>query len=201
MRRTKAEAMETRRRILEASFDIFSEKNFSDVSVSEIAEKVGMTKGAIYWHFRNKEDILVQIIEDFCERTGADFVSVHGVPQEIKDLRGYFKSALTMSATDPDFYKLQKLMLSRHEWTKSLQDRVLGIIRTASEKERSMIDGLLKKAQRDGSVRKDFDTNDVAILISAVFQGLCILQMADLLPKDFAKQADFLINAFTKELH
>ena len=41
MRKTKAETMETRRRILGSALDIFSEKNFSNVSVSEIAEAVG----------------------------------------------------------------------------------------------------------------------------------------------------------------
>lgn len=201
MRKTKAEAMETRRRILGSALDIFSEKNFSNVSVSEIAEAVGMTKGAVYWHFRNKEDILVKNIEDFCENAGADFISVHGMPQEINDLRSYFKAALTMSATDPVFYKLQKLMLRRHEWPASLQDRVLDILRDSSMREQRMIDDLLKKAQHDGLIRSDLDTFEVAMLISSVFHGLYFLQMADLLPKDFAKQADFLIDAFTKELH
>lgn len=43
-RRTKAEAQVTRQNILNAALDIFSEKNYSVVSVVEIAERAGVTK-------------------------------------------------------------------------------------------------------------------------------------------------------------
>lgn len=62
MRRTKEAALETRAKILESALDIFSEKNFSNASLTEIAANVGLTKGALYWHFRNKNDLLLRLV-------------------------------------------------------------------------------------------------------------------------------------------
>ncbi|MGE4445078.1 MAG: TetR family transcriptional regulator, partial [Synergistaceae bacterium] len=52
-RKTKEDSIKTRDLLLEASLDVFSEKSFSDVTLSEIAERVGMTMGALYWQFKN----------------------------------------------------------------------------------------------------------------------------------------------------
>lgn len=51
-RKTKEDSQLTRSRLLESALDVFSEKSFADVTLSEIAERVGMTKGALYWHFK-----------------------------------------------------------------------------------------------------------------------------------------------------
>ena len=61
-RRTKEEAEETKKAILLAALEIFCEKGYSRTTFDEIAKRINLTKGAIYWHFRNKADILTEII-------------------------------------------------------------------------------------------------------------------------------------------
>lgn len=56
-RKTKEEALETRNRILEAAVEVFLEKGVSQAGLEVIAEKAGVTRGAVYWHFKNKADI------------------------------------------------------------------------------------------------------------------------------------------------
>ena len=56
-RKTKEEAQETREGILNAAVDVFYEKGVSSTSLEEIAEAAGVTRGAVYWHFKNKVDI------------------------------------------------------------------------------------------------------------------------------------------------
>ena len=56
-RNTKEEALETRARILDTAEQIFSEKGVSRAALSDIAEAAGVTRGAIYWHFKNKVDL------------------------------------------------------------------------------------------------------------------------------------------------
>mgnify|MGYP003153135702 CR=1 FL=1 len=53
-RRTKAEALETRNTILDAAIDVFFEKGVNSSSLNDIARKAKVTRGAIYWHFKNK---------------------------------------------------------------------------------------------------------------------------------------------------
>jgi len=57
MRRTKEEALETRNRILDSAEQVFMEKGVSNTSLAQLAEAAGVTRGAIYWHFRNKADL------------------------------------------------------------------------------------------------------------------------------------------------
>ena len=58
MRRTKEEAEATRRGILKAGMRVFLKKGYSSATLDDIAAEIGMTRGAVYWHFRNKEDVL-----------------------------------------------------------------------------------------------------------------------------------------------
>lgn len=63
MRRIKAEAEETRRDLLHAALRLFDEKGYQAATLSEIAESTGVTRGALYWHFKNKADILTALAE------------------------------------------------------------------------------------------------------------------------------------------
>lgn len=56
-RRTKAEAEQTREQILDAAEGVFLERGVARASLEEIAQTAGVTRGAVYWHFRNKADV------------------------------------------------------------------------------------------------------------------------------------------------
>ncbi|QBH97569.1 TetR family transcriptional regulator [Limnobaculum zhutongyuii] len=64
-RKTKIEALITRQNILNAALEIFSSKGFTSTSLSDISTLAKVTRGAIYWHFENKDDILHEIFCDF----------------------------------------------------------------------------------------------------------------------------------------
>src|SRR6185437_9344169 len=51
----------TRERILDAALDLFIEQGFDGTSLRQIAEKLGVTKAALYYHFESKEDILLAL--------------------------------------------------------------------------------------------------------------------------------------------
>jgi AcrR family transcriptional regulator len=51
----------TRERILDIALDLFNEQGYDKTSLREIAERLGTTKAAIYYHFERKEDILLEL--------------------------------------------------------------------------------------------------------------------------------------------
>ncbi len=69
-RRTHEDAMRTRRRILEASLEIFSRQGFEKTSLTDIAREAGVTRGAIYWHFENKNELLCELCRFILEDRG-----------------------------------------------------------------------------------------------------------------------------------
>jgi len=62
-RRTKEEALATRQQLLEAAQRVFSEKGVSRTSLQDIALAAGASRGAIYWHFKNKADLFNAMME------------------------------------------------------------------------------------------------------------------------------------------
>lgn len=59
---------DTKERIMLASLRLFALRGYEGVSVSDIAGELGITKGALYRHFRNKQDILDSIVRRMEER-------------------------------------------------------------------------------------------------------------------------------------
>ena len=59
----EAGALSTRDRILEAALELFTEQGFDKTSLREVAERVGVTKAALYYHFRSKEELLSSLVE------------------------------------------------------------------------------------------------------------------------------------------
>src|SRR5579872_7084131 len=53
---------DTRSRILDAALDVFSEHGFEGSTLQQIADRLGVTKAALYYHFRSKDDILGALI-------------------------------------------------------------------------------------------------------------------------------------------
>jgi len=62
-RRTKEEAQETRNRILDAAEAVFHARGVARPSLADIAEAAGVTRGAIYWHFKNKSDVFAAMVD------------------------------------------------------------------------------------------------------------------------------------------
>jgi AcrR family transcriptional regulator len=56
-----AESTEGRERLMQAAFELFSERGYVDVPIHEIALAAGMTRSAPYYHFRNKEELYVAV--------------------------------------------------------------------------------------------------------------------------------------------
>jgi AcrR family transcriptional regulator len=62
---------DTRARIQQVALEMFAERGYERTSLREIAEDLGVTKAALYYHFKSKEDIVRSFTEDYFERTDA----------------------------------------------------------------------------------------------------------------------------------
>jgi AcrR family transcriptional regulator len=58
----------TRRRIQNVAIELFTEHGYEKTSLREIAERLGVTKAALYYHFKSKDDIVNSFVEDRIHR-------------------------------------------------------------------------------------------------------------------------------------
>jgi AcrR family transcriptional regulator len=56
---------ETRSRLRELALQLFAEQGYEQTSLREIAERLGVTKAALYYYYKSKEDIVRDLVEDY----------------------------------------------------------------------------------------------------------------------------------------
>lgn len=63
-RKTKAEAQRTRQQIIDAARDVFHEHGVGRSTLEQVACKAGLTRGAVYWHFKDKAELFQAMRQD-----------------------------------------------------------------------------------------------------------------------------------------
>ncbi len=64
-------SMSARDRLVHTAYEMFSQRGFEAVSLSDIASEVGLTKQAIIYHFKNKKALYAEVLSALAERYGA----------------------------------------------------------------------------------------------------------------------------------
>ena len=104
-RRTKEEAEQTRHAILLAALDLFCEKGYSKTTFDEIAKRINFTKGAVYWHFRNKPDLLIAIIREAITQSQNYMRAKVPHVSNIEELKKYFLTLAELISRHQEFRK------------------------------------------------------------------------------------------------
>jgi AcrR family transcriptional regulator len=111
MRRTLEQAALTRERIFRAGVKVFSERGFNASRLEDIAREAGTTRGAIYWHFKNKEAFFHEIykrVSEKVERISEDIVRSN---QALQALRGAMTTVLRDFVEDEEWRQMQSLLI------------------------------------------------------------------------------------------
>ena len=197
-RRTKEEAEQTRKDILQASLNMFCEKGYTRTTLDDIAKSIHLTKGAIYWYFRNKPDILrALMIEDF-KTTQEKLDSFMPAPQTLEDLKKHFMFLAHMVDTDINFRKFLYFLMLQMEWSVGLVNSFQDIITELNCKPLRTIEHALLASQKCGQIASNLDVAKTTDTIHAMWYGLllCKLQNQKVSLQETAQFSfDFIINA------
>lgn len=77
-RRKRADGELSRERILDAATEIAAERGYEGTSIALVSAKCGLPASSIYWHFKNKDDLIAAVIE----RSFADWLKAWQVPED-----------------------------------------------------------------------------------------------------------------------
>ena len=67
---------ETRRELIEAATATFARRGFHGASLEEIAREAGFSTGAVYWHFKNKDDLFLAVFETYAVSRAAEYAAI-----------------------------------------------------------------------------------------------------------------------------
>ena len=119
MRKTKTEAQKTRQHLLDAALEVFWRDGVTRASLQAIAQEAGVTRGSLYWHFKNKEDLF----ETLFEQQYADFFAAFNdqTLRDNQDVWTHLQHNLTAMfetlATRESKHKFCNVMFSKCEQT------------------------------------------------------------------------------------
>lgn len=112
MRRTKEEAARTREEIFGAGIRVFARKGYAAGTLADVARAAGVTRGAIYWHFENKQAFLREMVHRLT-RTYDDLIRLAKTNAEepARAIESAVEQIIRRFARDPDFRMMQELMM------------------------------------------------------------------------------------------
>lgn len=123
VRRTKEEALATRHKLLDAAEHLFQAQGVSRTSLQDIARRAGATRGAVYWHFKDKADLFNAMMERvtlpleqaFQERLGKE-----GQTDPLGRIRSSVGEALARIASDPQTRRVFEVATQKVEYVDEL---------------------------------------------------------------------------------
>ncbi|HEY2437802.1 MAG TPA: TetR/AcrR family transcriptional regulator [Solirubrobacteraceae bacterium] len=168
-RRPPAEELIERRRreIIEAAYEVFSAKGYSAAGIADIAERLGIGHGTFYRYFKNKRDILDQVVdygvERFVEVLDQETPRPATTLQEFQEqLRHIAEHLFALLDAEPGLG--QVVLLEATSVDEEMTRRVLGLIDTFG----ALAAGFLQNGVRRGFLRPDLDTASVGRAITSL---------------------------------
>ncbi|HUF82747.1 MAG TPA: TetR family transcriptional regulator [Burkholderiales bacterium] len=149
-RRTKDEAAETRNRVLDAAELVFSERGVSRTSLEDIAQAAGVTRGAIYWHFKDKSDLVGAMVNRVTLPMEAMVArsSDESVADPLASLKACAVNALKRTATDPQCQRVFDVVTHKCEYLgemEGVQGRISSIQKGCVDRSEQTIRNAVKR--------------------------------------------------------
>jgi TetR/AcrR family acrAB operon transcriptional repressor len=184
-RKTKEEAAVTRESILMAALDLFTEKGYSSTTLVDIAKRIGMTRGAVYWHFENKQALLTALIGHICERKENRVYSEIPEIHSVNDLRYAYVTHARLVVDDPIFRKFEFFMGFQMEWSAELlteTDKELNQIRKSPMEE---FRSYFEVPEIKNRLRAETNVDQLALTLVSCWVGACKLYMGNIYGVEF----------------
>ncbi len=173
VRRTKEEAQETRNQILEAAQNAFYSRGVARTTLADIAALAGVTRGAIYWHFSNKAE-LVQAMLDSLHEPLDELARASESEAELDPLGCMHKLLVHLFqqvALDPSTRRINEIMFHKCEFTDEMCD-IRRQRQAASLDCNVRIDVSLRNAVNRGQLPENLDTARAAVVLHAYIDGM-----------------------------
>ena len=124
MRRTKEDAEKTRSAILLAAEVLFLQNGVAHTTLEQIARHAGVTRGAVYWHFRNKADLFHAMLSQVRLPPEQLTVRLRGCDREqpLRPLRDLCIEAIENLARAEQKQRIFTILLHRCEFTEELRE-------------------------------------------------------------------------------
>ena len=175
MRRTKEEAEQTRQAIMAAAVDLFAERGYAHTSLEQIAKAAAVTRGAIYWHFKNKAEIYDALHEQLYLPVTCQLLQGLELEQAdpLQQLEDTCVRLLLDLEADQAKQKTLKLFLGTWMYCAELND-LLDKHRAKKEESLSLFAHFFERAQRKKLLSDSADPKLLTLSLRCYMKGIIV---------------------------
>ncbi len=176
-RAARAQGREARDELLAAALRVFARRGYREAGVDEIAAEAGYSKGALYWHFSSKEELLTALLDERIDAPMRDRVALLASAPPERDM--------SVEATREFARQLggqrEAVLLEREYWTLAIRDRELRA--RYAERQTELRDALAAaieaRARHLGTPELTMPPEDVARIVMSIIGGLAVDELIE----------------------
>lgn len=156
---------DTRQALLDLAGELFLRQGYLGFSYSDLAEKLGLRKASIHYHFASKEELGTAVLRDYQQRFGSwrKRMRKRPVAEQFPALVALFKSFLALGGICPCGMASAEYLLLPAAMQQVLQNFY-------AEQEQALID-ILQAARAEGLLSANLDVEAQALQLGATLQG------------------------------
>jgi AcrR family transcriptional regulator len=176
-RAARAERSDARERLLAAAAKLIAERGYRAASIDDIAAEAGFSKGAVYWHFSSKEDLLQTLIDDRIRgRTEAMLARLAEAPPEVDTGHEVGDRYMGLLAGDPEL-----VLLATEYWSMAVRDPKLRkrYAKRQAERREALATALQVRQEHRGTPDVGLPTIEAATAFLALASGLAMERLID----------------------
>nr|WP_321352999.1 TetR/AcrR family transcriptional regulator [uncultured Methanoregula sp.] len=156
---------DAKRRIIEAAMDVIAERGCDQMTIDDVAKKLGVTKGAVYWYFKSKEELVAAVLKKFqtdIEKT--TFESFYNRPIEEVFSQIFERFSLTDDRQRAIFFEMFALAARNSNVRHATREYYTGLVSTFEE--------AIKREKKKNFIQTQADPHTLALLMVALYSGL-----------------------------
>jgi AcrR family transcriptional regulator len=176
-RAARAQGREAREELLSAALRVFARRGYREASVDEIAVEAGYSKGALYWHFSGKEELLVALIDERVDAPMRAMVALLGSAPPERDMseEASREFARRLGA------ERDAVLLEREYWSLAIRDPELRAryAERQTELRRDMAVAFEARARHLGTPELTMPAEDVSRIVMSIIGGLAVDELIE----------------------
>ncbi|MBB1473509.1 TetR family transcriptional regulator [Luteimonas sp. MC1782] len=179
-RKTKEEALVTREGILDAAEACFREHGMSRTSLEAIAVRAGVTRGAVYWHFKNKTEVLEAVISRVTVPFlhGLEYASRPEGSTPLADLREMLRASFADVVDKPHVRNAIEVIELRCEITAETT-QVHDLRQSGFRNTHARINAAFQRAEDLGQLRAGMNAHGCAMALHFMISGVMRAYLVD----------------------
>ena len=170
---------DSRTQLVDVTLRILLERGIDAVRVDEVAAEVGVTKGSLYWHFSDRNDLIKEALIEHVRRLNEEFVEGVGSAIATADSTTDYLVRIAPFIVDP--FDPQQSETRRRRLSLILEAQAspefAPLIREAQLRSLNVYADLMRDAQTRGFLRADLDSLAVATALHAINFGSIIIDV------------------------